>query len=665
MSRRPVEAAYVRLVLDPSFAARLTGDDTFAAQLGLTAMERDDLRRIPGPALAVERRGRWRSLWARVAVQLPATAARLRVRRGDEGMAALWHAYFSGEFWALEQTLDVPPHGPGMEMASTVRLLLRRLAEQDPRPESALERDLCELEYHRFRVRALADGPAAGRSGFDLELALRGPQLPAQDLLAAGPVLWDISAAGALRFTRAGAQPVALTLAPTLLVCLDSDRLHRYHTMSTLYFTLGDQAAKINAAHAALLARPHEAPAAPWFVPDGAGWRLRPDVYFRPTPPLLDGQTHLSFVTRRDGVVRARLPVDRATLATLGAVLPRLRASLSREEVVAGLDPAGRALLARLLAAGLVVERPLQPLRRPREFGVTLVGHACLALESPATRVLIDPLLTIRNRPEVDAAAILDAGVDAIVLSHCHWDHLNFDTLLQIDRRATVVVPRMLHPTSITNLDMATLCAELGFTRVVALAPWESTTLGDIVLTALPYRGENNGEAGVHDWITYHAALGGRSVCGLVDACRDASGDMDAVMHAVRRQLGPVDVLFAPCSAFHYPISNYTRRPFFAGAGREQYTGGPDDVARWAAIASAGVVVPYALFHLLPADADADAASVAMDEFRSGGLAELRARLAAPPAGPLCALRPGDRLGWTPGGPVRWQRDAAPPEVRR
>lgn len=661
MSRRPVEAAYVRLVLDPSFAARLAVDEAFAAQLGLTTTERDDLRQISRPALAVERRGRWRSLWARVAVQLPATAARLRARCGEAGMTALWHAYFSGEFWALDQTLDVPPHGPGMEMASTVRLLLRRLAEQDPSPATALERDLCELEYQRFRVRVRADGPAAGRSGFDLELALRGPQLPAQDLVVEQPVLWDISSTGALRFTR----PVALTLAPSLLVCLESDRLNRYHTASTLYFTLGDQAAEINAAHAALMARPYEAPPATWFVPDGAGWRLRPEVYFRPTPPLLDSQTHLGFVTRRDGAARARLAVDRATLATLGAVLPRLRASLSRDEVVAGLDPAGRALLARLLAAGLVVERPLQPPRRPRDFGVTLVGHACLALESPGTRVLIDPLLTIRNRPEVDAAAILDAGIDAIVISHCHWDHLNFDTLLQIDRRATVVVPRMRHPTSITNLDIAQLCAELGFTRVVALEPWQSTTLGDIVLTALPYHGENNGEAGVHDWITYHAALGGRSVCGLVDACRDASGDMDAVMHTVRHQLGPVDVLFAPCSAFHYPISNYTRRPFFTGAGREQYTGGPDDVARWAAIAGAGVVVPYALFHLLPGDADGDAAAVLMDEFRSGGLAELRARLAAPPAGPLCALRPGDRLGWTPGGPVRWQRDAAPPEVRR
>ncbi len=663
MSRRPVEAAYVRLVLDPGFAARLAVDDAFAAQLGLTTTERDDLRQICGPALAVERRGRWRSLWARVAVQLPATAARLRARRGEAGMTALWHAYFSGEFWALDQTLDVPPHGPGMEMASTVRLLLRRLAEQEPGPASALERDLCELEYHRFRVRVLADGPAAGGSEFDLELALRGPQLAAQDLLAAEPVLWDISATGALRFTRAGAQPVALTLAPALLVCLDSNRLNRYHTASTLYFTLGDQAAEINAAHAALLARPSAT--SPWFVPDGAGWRLRPEVYFRPTPSLLDSQTHLGFVARTGGATRARLAVDRATLATLGAVLPRLRASLSRDEIFAGLDPAGRALLARLLAAGLVVERPLQPRRRPRDFGVTLVGHACLALESPGTRVLIDPLLTIRNRPEVDAAAILDAGVDAIVISHCHWDHLNFDTLLQIDRRATVIVPRMRHPTSITNLDMARLCAELGFTRVVALEPWQSTTVGDIVLTALPYHGENNGEAGVHDWITYHAALGGRSVCGLVDACRDASGDMDAVMHTVRQQLGAVDVLFAPCSAFHYPISNYTRRPFFAGAGREQYTGGPDDVARWAAIAGAGVVVPYALFHLLPGDADGDAAAVAMDEFRSGGLAELRARLAAPPAGPLCALRPGDRLGWTIGGPVRWQRDAAPPEVRR
>lgn len=657
-TRRPVERAYVRLVLDPMFERKIRDDDAFAAAQGLGAADLRALREIPAEPLAVERRGRWRSLWSRVQVQLPATAARLRARLDEAGMNALWADYFAGEFWAFEHTLDVPPYGPGMEMASTVHRWLRREAARRPSREAALLRDLCELELRRFHARTLAGGPFTGASEFDLERAAGAPALDAEAL--AGPLRWQVRAGGEAVFVREAA--TALTIAPSLHARLESDRLGRYASASTLYFTLGDRAPAINAAHAALIAAP-----APdrWFTRSGAGWQMRPEVYFQPTPSILDAGTRLEFVARASGEVVASLPVDRAGLRTLAALLPRLRRSLAAEDLRAGLDPAGQALLDRLQAVGAVVPRPLAPAARPRDHGVTLVGHACLLLESPTTRVLVDPLLTVRNRPEVDASAILDAGVDAIVISHCHWDHLNFDTLLQVDRAATVVVPRTRHPTSITNLDIAALCAELGFSRIVALDPWQSTTIGDITLTALPYHGENNGADGVHDWMTYHAALGGRTVCGLVDACRDAHGDTDAVVDAVHRRFGPVDVLFAPCSDFHYPISNYTRRPFYVSDARERFTGGPDDVARWAAIAGAGVVVPYALFHLLPADVERDAAAVANDRFRRGGLAELRARLPAPPRGPLCVLRPGDRLAWSRGGPVRWQTAAAPPEVRR
>lgn len=655
--RRAVERAYVRLILDPAFERRVRDDDAFAAALGLDAADVSALRQIPAEPLAVERRGRWRSLWSRVQAQLPATAARLQAVRGEAGMAALWADYYASDFWAFDHTLDVPPHGPGMEMASTVRLWLRRDAARRPSREASLLCDLCELELRRFRARVLAEGPFAGASDFDLERAAAAPTLATEALTA--PLRWQVRPGGEVEYTRPAA---ALTLAPALHVRLESDRLGRYHSASTLYFTLGEQAAAINAAHAALLA----APAADrWFTRSGAGWQLRPEVYFRPTPSILDATTRLELVRRVGGEVVASFPVDRAALRALGELLPRLRPSLPAERLLAELEPAARALLDRLQAVGAVVPRPCAPAARPRDHGVTLVGHACLLLESPSTRVLVDPLLTVRNRPEVDASAVLDAGIDAIVISHCHWDHLNFDTLLHVPRAATVVVPRTRHPTSITNLDIAAVCRELGFSSVVALDPWQSTAIGDITLTALPYHGENGGADGVHDWMTYHAALGGRSLLGLVDACRDAHGDTDAVVHDVHRRLGPVDVLFAPSSDFHYPISNYTRRPFYVGDAHERYTGGPDDVARWAAIAGAGVVVPYALFHLLPADVERDAAAVARDRYRRGGLAELRARLPAPPRGPLCVLRPGDRLAWSPGGSVRWQTAAAPAEVRR
>jgi L-ascorbate metabolism protein UlaG (beta-lactamase superfamily) len=79
---------------------------------------------------------------------------------------------------------------------------------------------------------------------------------------------------------------------------------------------------------------------------------------------------------------------------------------------------------------------------------VTYVGHGTVLLEMDGVRILTDPLLRLRvvhlrrlipfKPPWPDGMGHLDA----VLLSHLHFDHLDLPSLRMLDRDVTVVVPR-------------------------------------------------------------------------------------------------------------------------------------------------------------------------------------------------------------------------------
>ncbi|MBK9649041.1 MAG: hypothetical protein IPO67_28485 [Deltaproteobacteria bacterium] len=210
------------------------------------------------------------------------------------------------------------------------------------------------------------------------------------------------------------------------------------------------------------------------------------------------------------------------------------------------------------------------------------------------------------------------------------------------------MIPRLVHRPSISNLDMARMLRDFGFTRIVELEPWQTARVGrgrDVEVTALPYYGESVGLA-PRDWMTVHVALGGRQAVCLVDAARDPYGDADQVVQEARRRFGRPDFLFAPASEFHYPLVHFNRIPFYLDRCFEVFTGGPTDVVRWATFSGARLVIPYALFHLTPRDLENDDNACDADVFRRGRVSTLAQRMRSAPDGPLCVMAPGDRLTW-------------------
>jgi L-ascorbate metabolism protein UlaG (beta-lactamase superfamily) len=82
---------------------------------------------------------------------------------------------------------------------------------------------------------------------------------------------------------------------------------------------------------------------------------------------------------------------------------------------------------------------------QPGAGRVTYVGHATVLVELDGVRLLTDPILrrrVLHLRRSPAAALEVPADVDAILVSHVHWDHLDGRSLALLGRDVPIVVPR-------------------------------------------------------------------------------------------------------------------------------------------------------------------------------------------------------------------------------
>jgi L-ascorbate metabolism protein UlaG (beta-lactamase superfamily) len=110
------------------------------------------------------------------------------------------------------------------------------------------------------------------------------------------------------------------------------------------------------------------------------------------------------------------------------------------------------------------------------------LGHSTVRVELAGRTVLTDPLLTAgpaplrRVVPPPDPATW--AGVDLVLISHLHGDHLHLPSLRRLGRGIPVVVPR----------GAGRWLRSRGFSAVEELAPGESLTDGGLTVTATEAR---------------------------------------------------------------------------------------------------------------------------------------------------------------------------------
>ncbi|MGW4057024.1 MBL fold metallo-hydrolase [Amycolatopsis sp. NPDC004747] len=162
-------------------------------------------------------------------------------------------------------------------------------------------------------------------------------------------------------------------------------------------------------------------------------------------------------------------------------------------------------------------------------LSVTRIGHACQLVEIGGIRVLTDPWFTqaptyYQGEPVASTVPAL-GRVDALVISHEHYDHCDLDAL--VDGGFDLGTP-LIGPGTV-----ATLARDKGFHDVRVVEAWEAATVGDLTVTATP------GKHGVHE-VTFVIQAGDRTVFFGGDSLRVPELD------TIPDRFGPVDLAILP-----------------------------------------------------------------------------------------------------------------------
>ena len=110
---------------------------------------------------------------------------------------------------------------------------------------------------------------------------------------------------------------------------------------------------------------------------------------------------------------------------------------------------------------------------------IQYVGHATVFVDLDGVRLLTDPMLRnrvahLRRATRVSPRAV--RGVDAVLISHGHYDHLDLPSLEKLGKKLPIVVPRGL----------GGLLRKRRFESVLEVEAGETLSIGDVQIRAVP-----------------------------------------------------------------------------------------------------------------------------------------------------------------------------------
>jgi N-acyl-phosphatidylethanolamine-hydrolysing phospholipase D len=180
---------------------------------------------------------------------------------------------------------------------------------------------------------------------------------------------------------------------------------------------------------------------------------------------------------------------------------------------------------------------------------VTWIGHATLLIQIGGRNVLTDPIWSERASPVGFAGPrrLLPPGmrfedlprIDAVVISHDHYDHLDANTVERLVREHQ---PRFFVP-----LGMKAWLADQGARDVVELDWWQAAEFRGLTFTATPV--QHSSGRGLHDhnlrlWSSWVIAGGGKKLWFAGDT------GYTPALREIGRRLGPFDLAAIPIGGY-------------------------------------------------------------------------------------------------------------------
>lgn len=254
---------------------------------------------------------------------------------------------------------------------------------------------------------------------------------------------------------------------------------------------------------------------------------------------------------------------------------------------------------------------------RIHEPGIYRREHACLALHSGRTTLVVDPQALNAGYTTNDLRYPEDGMIghtDGILLTHVHSDHWHSPSMFYYatSENCRIIVPCVPKPSLLSPEDPASILRLAR--RKVETPDWFSTvSIGDFEVDILPFYGEQPTttlapyESKFRNWGNcYRINCSDFSVLLLADSGSDHAGNMqDVIAKSVDRR-GPVDAVLSVAANFPEVINRGLPHYFlavrfsvaaaaFSSSNQKSMTLGPAGLAAVCSIANARFLLPYAL----------------------------------------------------------------------
>ncbi len=179
-------------------------------------------------------------------------------------------------------------------------------------------------------------------------------------------------------------------------------------------------------------------------------------------------------------------------------------------------------------------------------------GHACVLIETKATSILCDPVISYKQDIGRDYYTYTDLpdSIDYAVITHNHQDHCMFETLLQLRHKIKHVIVPKNNGGSLPDPSLKFVLQNIGFKNVVEIDELETIAVEGGGITGVPFFGEH-GDVSVRSKIAYLINLKGRKVMCVADSNNIEPRLYEHLRHLIEK----IDVLFVGMECDGAPLT--------------------------------------------------------------------------------------------------------------